>query len=236
MAVLFFLSIFSLAAGYAKKDLLPPLSQVDQRLYQEPLQTKTSTESFEREIGDIVYTIKPLYDYELYGMVVTYHDSNAWWDIYHHGIWNDFINVKDICVVWGNNLSSGVYQELEFWSDPWTCYMQSNDWSTYHKYRNENLSNNHLLSESSRLNSEIMSAKKGDQIYLRGYLAQYSHSDGKFTRGSSTKRTDKGNGACETVYLEDFQIIKAANPYWRFLYSWSWLTLIIGFLGWFFLD
>ena len=55
----------------------------------------------------------------------------------------------------------------------------------------------------------------------KGYLAAYSHSGGSFFRGSSTTRTDKGDGACETIYLTDFKIIKKSNVIWRIMFSLS---------------
>jgi len=62
-----------------------------------------------------------------------------------------------------------------------------------------------------------MKAGEGDQIYLKGYLVRYAHDD--FQRGSSVTRNDAGNGACETIYLTDFKIIKEANAFWRLIYS-----------------
>ncbi|MCU7958482.1 MAG: hypothetical protein KZQ58_00445 [gamma proteobacterium symbiont of Bathyaustriella thionipta] len=51
-----------------------------------------------------------------------------------------------------------------------------------------------------------------------------------FEHKGGTVRTDTGNGACETVYLQDFQIVKKANPGLRALYSiavWTlWLSLV----------
>ena len=40
---------------------------------------------------------------------------------------------------------------------------------------------------------------------MRGWLAGYSNDDG-FRRGTSTTRDDTGNGACETIYVDEFQI------------------------------
>ena len=56
---------------------------------------------------------------------------------------------------------------------------------------------------------------RGDQIKIKGYLVDYKVAkDGQtlFTRGTSTTRTDNGNGACETIYVEDVEIIRK-NPY-----------------------
>ena len=153
-------------------------------------------------------------------MIVSYHRSGTWWDMYHYGIWRDFINVKDICVIWGEqNIDSEVYKELGFRSDTWTCYCYWKDNETLRRFDGRCVSNNHLLSDSKELNRTIMRAEIGDQIYLRGYLSQYSHSGNKFRRGTSTRRDDTGNGACETIFLEDFEILKIANPTWRHVYA-----------------
>ena len=77
-----------------------------------------------------------------------------------------------------------------------------------------------------------MDAKVGDQIYFKGYLSNYSHNQG-FKRGTSTVRTDKGNGACETVFITDFQILKEANMVWRGLHTFFFIMLIISAIAWF---
>jgi hypothetical protein len=41
------------------------------------------------------------------------------------------------------------------------------------------------------------------------------------SRGSSTVRTDRGNGACEVVYVTEFEILREANAAWRTLYKLS---------------
>jgi len=93
------------------------------------------------------------------------------------------------------------------------------------------LSNNHLLANDGWVNEQIMSAEPGDQIAFSGVLASYSHSDGQFERGSSTIRTDTGNGACETIFLQDFRIVKKANQGWRKLYSVSRVVAVVSLIG-----
>ena len=65
----------------------------------------------------------------------------------------------------------------------------------------------------------------GDQIRVRGFLASYL-SDGTSRRGTSTTRTDKGNGACETIYVKGFEIVRAATSYWR-ISMWASLALLL---------
>ena len=153
-------------------------------------------------------------------MVVSKHNSKSWLD-YYHKQWEDFINLKDVCVIWGENIETGVYRDLKFKNGSFTCYMDFKSGvdknAAYQKFKNEALSNNHLLSADESINKKIIKAQEGDQIYLRGYLVRYSHDD--FQRGSSITRTDAGNGACETIYLTDFRIIKEANVFWRVVFS-----------------
>lgn len=196
------------------KDNIPEKGEVLNNLYQNPIQTKTTKKPFEVEKEGVVYAITPLYDYELNGMIVSYNNSSNWLDYYHEK-WEDFLNMKDVCVIWGENVETEIYKKMKFNNGSWTCHVEfesntnNNDWS---RFKNENLSNNHLLSNNEEINKEIMGAEKGDQIYLKGYLVKYAKKDGSFERGTSVARTDQGNGACETIYVEDFRILKKANP------------------------
>jgi len=108
---------------------------------------------------------------------------------------------------------------MKFRSGSWTCYPEFKPKTPYRiqsYFKNDSLSNNHLLAGEEEINKAIMEAKTGDQIYLKGYLIEYSHSNGGFLRRSSTSRTDN---RCETIYVTDFQILKKANPQWRSIYT-----------------
>jgi len=213
--------IVLLLVALFQKDRLPDADDILPEVYQMPRQTQTSALAFKTEVGKKVYTITPLYDYELYGLVVSYYDSTGWWDITHKFLWKDFINIKDICILFGFNVRTDAYKDMRFKSGTWTCYVKLPTERAQVQFHDICLSNNHLLSDSKTLAKEIMRAKRGDQVYLKGYLSAYSHSGGSFFRGSSTTRTDKGDGACETIYLTDFRIIKKSNVIWRILFSLS---------------
>jgi hypothetical protein len=204
-----------------QKDKLPDKEDILKDLYQPPTQTQTTKRPFEIEKQGITYTIKPLYSYRLYGLVVSYFDASTWWDIYHHADWRDFINIKDICVIWGANLDPAIYKKMKFWSMNFSCNCQTKDDDAWHRFSNAALSNNHLLVDDRQIAALIKAVGKGDQIYLAGYLAEYSHSGQEFKRGSSTTREDSGGHACETVYVTDFKILKPANPLWRAIHRFS---------------
>ena len=207
------------AISYLLKDRLPDSDEILEDLYRNPVQTRVDLPPFQIEAGNIVYTIIPLYTYELYGLVVSNHDCGAWWDIYHHGQWKDFINVKDLCVLWGGNLKGELYKEMRFTSDSWTCtyYWPNEDVGS--RFNHTCLSNNHLLSYDESITRALQDTENGDQIYLSGYLAEYTHSRGEFYRGTSTTRGDTGNGACETIYVEEYKILRRAHPFWRMVFT-----------------
>jgi hypothetical protein len=95
------------------------------------------------------------------------------------------------------------------------------------------LSNNHLLADKETLKAALMDAEPGDHIRLRGLLAEYANPANGFNRGTSTTREDTGNGACETIYVNEFTIVNKANRKLRRLYTLvKWLALGsgIGFL------
>jgi len=224
--LLFLTSLGLLLWSHWLKDQLPPASFYDSARLVEPRQTPTASEPFQIEAEGIQYRIEPLFDYELDGVVVSLHDSDVFWDIYHTKDWKDFINIRDLCVVWGDNVSSGVFRDMAYKNTTWTCWVSSDDSATAQRFAWNQLSNNHLLTHSGYLYRAIKSAEIGDQIHFSGKLANYSHAGG-FSRGTSTSRNDTGNGACETVYVEDFQITRKSNPGWRLVNRLSfWLTLL----------
>ena len=231
LQLVFLLSLVLVVSSCWQKDQLPASGFYDQSLLTEPSQTETSMAPFQTEANGIVYQIEPEFDYSLQGVVVSFHDSDTWWDIYHHKDWKDFINIKDLCVIWGRNVDSEVYRQMEFKNTTWTCWAYWPSREVARRFSMHQLSNNHLLANDPSVHQAIMEAEPGDQISFEGVLAGYSHSNGKFQRGTSTNRTDTGNGACETVFVNDFQIVKKANKGWRLTYSLSRVILVLSLIG-----
>ena len=92
------------------KDKIPQKDEVLNSLYQDPIQTETTKKPFEVEKNGIEYTITPLYNYELNGMIVSYNNSSNWLD-YYHKKWEDFLNMKDVCVIWGGNIETEIIKK-----------------------------------------------------------------------------------------------------------------------------
>jgi hypothetical protein len=230
---LFFLALLTLALGVYMGDALPPPQELLPQLGEEPRQTPTSRPPFEVTVNQRAYRVTPLYQYELYGLVVSKHEADSFLD-YAHKEWGDALNAADVCVVWGDNARSGVYQRLDFSSGQWTCYYETSSTEDWRQFSERQISNNHLLADRRELQSALKRTRVGDQIHFRGFLAEYSHGD--YRRGSSVTRDDNGNGACETVYLESFDILRRGPALWRTLRWVSAAALLACVLAWFFLP
>jgi hypothetical protein len=230
---LFICGLVLLLTAVWKKDLLLLPQELRAELLEEPRQVAVQRPPFQVAVGEISYDVQPLYKYDLHGMVVSRHDSSTWWD-YIHKEWNDKLNVADLCVVWGNNVRSGAYLDIEFSSGQFVCNFQTSSNEAYAAFDQTAISNNHLLSADPRLVRKMRDARIGDQIHFSGYLAEYSHNHGfPFRRGTSTVRTDSGNGACETVYVDDFEILHHGGGAWHAL-LWVGVGLMIaGVIAWF---
>jgi hypothetical protein len=77
------------------------------------------------------------------------------------------------------------------------------------------------LAGDDRMARKVRTVRRGDQIRVRGWLASYERPGTPFRRGTSTTRDDRGNGACETVYVTEFEILRPGNPGWRRLFGLS---------------
>lgn len=185
--------------------LLPELQQA-------PIQNKVSTNPFEASINDVIYTVKPLYQYELYGLVVSYqfHDG----DFGLHRRWGDHLNVADICVVWQDTAFSEYLGDLNFWNGEFTCFVETKSNEAWAAFRGDQLSNNHLISADDYVRDQITKVAIGDQIKISGWLSSYGKGN-QTIRGTSITRNDSGNGACETIYVNDFQILSSYTNVWR---------------------
>lgn len=72
-------------------------------------------------------------------------------------------------------------------------------------------SNNHIIPADDSIKKTVMKIRRGDRVKLKGYLVDVDAADSKgntFKWNSSTSRTDKGDGACELIYVTEAKIIK----------------------------
>lgn len=217
------LSLVLLVVSFSKRNDFPDTIDAVRELANEPQQTQTNASAFEARYGDVSYQVAPEYEYELYGLVVSYRHHSG--DSMLHKLWNDHLNMTDVCVVWGKTALSTYLNQFDFWNGQFTCNFSTRSdiaWNSFDQYQ---ISNNHLISDDEVLRKRIQKLNVGDQIRVAGFLSSYGQ-DGGAKRGTSTVRTDTGNGACETIFVKEFDIVKQASNPWRATMMLSLFSLI----------
>ena len=229
-------SIILILLSWWQRVALPAPEALLPALLDDPVQVEVKRAPFEATVGGITYSVRPLYSYDIAGLVVSMHDSNAWWDWIHEA-WNDRLNVVDLCVVYGENVRTGAYQGMHYSSGEFVCNFSTDSTERWRAFSLPALSNNHLLADQPALARRLRGVRVGDQVRVRGYLAEYSHNHGfAFFRGTSTTRLDTGNGACETIYVEDFELLHQGGRPWRVLFWVGIAGVLCSVVGWFMLP
>ncbi len=195
-----------------KRNDLPDQLLAESSLWRDPSQVAVSEGSFNINAGGESYEVQPLYEYDLYGLVVSYQHHNAKFGL--HKSWGDHLNVADFCVVWGDNVKTAKLNKLNFWNGQFTCNVETRDMAAWNSFNTDQLSNNHLITTSDLVRDTLNNVNIGDQIRIRGSLVNYKYPHGG-QRNTSITRTDSGNGACETIYVEQVDILHSYTGIWR---------------------
>jgi hypothetical protein len=198
-----------------------------------PQQAAVKMDAASLNVGNLKYSIHPLTSYDIYGLVVSEYDSGNFLDITHK---KDPINVKDLCVVWGSNAQDGTYKKVSFSSGEFTCFFS---WKTALNppFNTSEASNNHIIPANAAVSDAVKGAQIGDQVRFKGYLSDYEITENGSLVGqrhTSTVRTDSGNGACEVVYVTDFELLQKGNSVMRFLHVATLAGALAGLALWIF--
>jgi hypothetical protein len=220
IAVSFFLLIIAI---WNRNNLHSEL-KLHPQLQQAPLQSAVLLNPFEASVNDQTYEVAPLYDYELYGLVVSYklHDGNYGL----HRRWGDHLNVADVCVVWQETAFSKHLNKIDVWNGEFTCNFKTHSDVAWANFRTNQISNNHLISADNYIRRQISKVSIGDQIKVTGWLSNYGQGNHP-KRSTSTTRDDTGNGACETIYVNDFRILSHNTSPWRIVMYMTLLVLVL---------
>lgn len=203
------LVIFVLA--WQQRQRLPRPAAIRSELARAPLQSPTDRAPFHFSYRGNSYEVRPMAEYQLWGLIVTHNDIQGITDTAHDA---DSVDTRDICVLWGSNLAASDYLKASYSSGNWTCHVE---YPAGTRIEFTELSNNHLITADDEIRQQINHLQVGDQVYLKGALVGYRDPrlQGESWRNSSLVRTDQGNGACEVVYVEELQVLRASNPAWR---------------------
>jgi len=222
-----------LVAGFIYRGATPKPAEIAAEVREEPRQTMTRVAPFSVHADGVDYRVDPVFDYDIAGLVVSRHDSQTWWDTIHADA-NDHLNVADLCLAWGANAADGAYAYMSFHNAQFTCYFSYPGGTPVTSAHVRAISNNHLLTANPAIARTIRKLRVGDQVRLRGQLVSYSHNTGfAFTRGTSTSRDDMENGACETVFVDEVEVLRR-RPAWPRGLTWAGaLLLAAGLMLWY---
>lgn len=210
--IVFLAALVLLLVSFRNRNDIPANIDFQAAIEHEPRQTPTSRQPFSVEWHGVQYRVEPIHAYELTGMIVSYRHHDGETSRMHRRA-NDHLNMADLCVVWGDTAQSRYLDRLEFWNGIFTCNVHTSDRAAWGSFDMTELSNNHLLSADEDIRDRVLDVRIGDQVYVRGVLASYGSGGSK--RGTSTTRDDTGNGACETIFIDEFEIVQEAFSYWR---------------------
>lgn len=205
------------------------VSRIAPEVLQAPVQKEIKDPEvihFQNEDG--IWELTPLDDYEINGLLV----SKLSYDqptLFHVLIQRDIRRHAwpfDLVLIWGSNVSSGVYKQCEFFSDVSFGGRTGNvSWKKNGlAFNMEEFSNNHLIISRDDLKRKAASLVIGDQIRIKGKLVRFKlkvlDKDKKTVAfedaGESSRiRTDQG---CEIIYVEDIRILRGANLISRTLF------------------
>ena len=212
VGLLFWFSLMLLIVSFWNRNQFPDDIQPVAALHDEPQQSPLNKSPFSVQYENVQYDIEPQYDYDIYGLVVSYKHHSG--DSMLHKLWNDHLNMTDVCIVWGETAINRYLNEFDFWNGQFTCNIKTQSRRAWNSFNMNQLSNNHLLSNDEFIRKKVKEINIGDQIRIKGYLSSYG-SEGGGKRGTSTVRTDTGNGACETIFIKEFDIVRKGKSYWR---------------------
>ena len=203
-----------------RNDLPAPIA-FDPLLAAPPVQRAIEKPPLTLRYADVDYRVEPLYDYELYGLVVSLRQHDGESSMHRRS--NDHLNMADVCVIWGDSAFSEHLGKLKFWNGIFTCNVQTRDSEAWASFDIFELANNHLISDDPMLRDRVGDVRIGDRIRIRGKLARYGAVGGGL-RGTSTTREDTGDGACETILVEEFEIVERGSNSAR---TGMWISLML---------
>jgi len=162
----------------------------------EPIQIKTTGEK-NTIINGVETHLTYAAEYTIVGRVVTTHD-------YKYNSVYQSVLPRDVGIAWGWLSNREVDSKISWHTKHRYAGFYVADDAWLHSKGGVNAifhyaSNNHLIPSDDTTTKLIKSIRKGDYVKIEGYLVSVKWD--RFSMGTSTSRTDRGDGACETIYV-----------------------------------
>jgi len=175
----------------------------EHNIMDDPIQKKISSNSTITHNIDNEY-VCIIYPQASYKMTVKIKNINTL--NYMDPEWRIKLSKYDLGVVWGS-LADKYYDEFITYSqiNRYLSWYYSYDIGLSVTYISTHISNNHIIPANENILRGISNLKVDDVCYMEGKLVNYDINQNNTKIGfmeTSLSRTDSGNGACETFYVE----------------------------------
>lgn len=161
---------------------------------EEPVQTTTDAPAMHR----FGFEIQPVARYVIRARVLST-------ERYLSGRWAELSPV-DFALGWGPMSDHSVIGKLHIsQGNRWYHYSWQGDAPADPALMAGSSANTHIVPADDDLKSKLLKVRAGEIVALRGYLINVRHPDGGFWNSSLT-REDRGDHACELMWVEDVVI------------------------------
>lgn len=109
----------------------------------------------------------------------------------------------DLALGWGVMSDESLLSDVEISQGGRWYIWRSNNRTVERSEISDHSANMHMIPSNKGVNQAMDKARQGDIIEIRGYLVQADMEDG-WRWSSSLSRTDRGNHACELVWVNEF--------------------------------
>ena len=149
------------------------------------------------------YKITPLADFKLQAKVLAK-------EHYHLGKESELSPV-DLALGWSDMSDQQVVDQIQF-SQSGRWYRWSVEQFPIPRRAIETQSANmHMVPSEEWIAKQLDNTKEGQIVALKGFLVRIDAKEQQWHWQSSLTREDTGGGACELIYLTDFQIIESKS-------------------------
>lgn len=144
------------------------------------------------------YTVTPLADFEVNAKVLSRHD-------YSRGREAELSPI-DLALGWGDMTNPDVLSQLEISQKGRFYHWRAKQLPLPMQSIITQSANMHIVPADEFIKDNLKDIKRGDVVRLTGQLVRIEADDG-WRWSSSLTRKDTGNGACEVVFVSEFDIL-----------------------------
>ena len=169
---------------------------------QDPIQKScTSDEPIVRECKSGRFTIIPVAEYRMSGVVVGRESYSSDWD--------GELSPIDLAIAWGKLTEPEIGRYITYsQGSRWYHYQWREGMPVDPSYIVSHSSNNHVIPANENIRRAVKTIRRKDRVVLKGFLVNLNGTvKGRaVTWNTSLSRTDSGGGSCELFYVSRVRI------------------------------